>query len=260
MQAVVDSREFLAEERTLLAWLRTSLGIAGLGFVLDRFSLFLRAMQISTGVAPGHLPHVQGIWFVLLAFVVNVLAISRHLVTIRAMRRAGLASAAPQSPVLVVAVLLTLLTAALGLSVIPSARADTPRRSESMDIGEGIIRKPSTRTVPETLDRLEATLKAKGITVFARVDHSGEAAKVGLTMPPTQVLIFGNPKAGTPVMLAAPTSAIDLPLKALAWQDGAGKVWLGYTDPAYLARRYGLTEAQVAPLAGIGQLIDAAVR
>jgi uncharacterized protein (DUF302 family) len=129
-----------------------------------------------------------------------------------------------------------------------------------MDIGEGIIRKPSTRTVPETLDRLEAVLKAKGISVFARVDHSGEAARVGLTMPPTQVLIFGNPKAGTPVMLAAPTSAIDLPLKTLAWQDAAGRVWLGYTDPAYFARRYGLTEAQVAPLGGIGQLIDAAVK
>ena len=129
-----------------------------------------------------------------------------------------------------------------------------------MDIGEGIIRRPSTRTVPETLDRLEAVLKTQGITVFARVDHSGEAARVGLTMPPTQVLVFGNPKAGTPVMLAAPTSAIDLPLKALAWQDAAGKVWLGYTDPAYFARRYGLTEAQVAPLASIGQLIDAAVK
>ena len=129
-----------------------------------------------------------------------------------------------------------------------------------MDIGEGIIRAPSTRTVPETLDRLEAVLKTQGITVFARVDHSGEAAKVSLTMPPTQVLIFGNPKAGTPVMLAAPTSAIDLPLKALAWQDAAGRVWLGYTDPAYFARRFGLTEAQVAPLAGIGQLIDAAAK
>ena len=260
MQAVVDSREFLAEERTLLAWLRTSLGIAGLGFVLDRFSLFLRAMQISTGVAPGHLPHIRGIWFVLLAFVVNVLAISRHLVTVRGMRRAGLSSAAPQSPVLVVAVLLTVLTAALGLSVVPEARAATLQRSLPMETGEGIMRKPSPRSVPETLDKLEGILKSKGITVFARIDHSGEAAKVGLTMPPTQVLIFGSPKAGTPVMLAAPTAAIDLPLKALAWQDAAGLVWLGYTDPAYFARRYGLTEAQVAPLAGIGQLIDATVR
>ena len=129
-----------------------------------------------------------------------------------------------------------------------------------MEIGEGIIRRPSARSVPDTLDRLESILRGKGVKVFARIDHSGEAAKVGLKMPPTQVLIFGNPKAGTPVMLAAPTSAIDLPLKALAWQDAAGKVWLGYTDPAYFARRYGLTEAQVAPLGVIGQLVEAAVR
>jgi uncharacterized protein (DUF302 family) len=79
-------------------------------------------------------------------------------------------------------------------------------------------------------------------------------------MPPTQVLIFGNPRAGTAIMIAAPTSAIDLPLKALAWQDTAGKVWLGYTDPAYFARRYGLTEAQVAPVAGVAQLVEASLR
>jgi len=101
-----------------------------------------------------------------------------------------------------------------------------------MEIGEGIVRKPSSRSVAETLDRLETILKARGIQVFARIDHAGEAARVGLSMPPTQVLIFGNPRAGTPVMLAAPTAAIDLPLKVLAWQDAVGKVWLGYTDPA----------------------------
>jgi uncharacterized protein (DUF302 family) len=136
----------------------------------------------------------------------------------------------------------------------------TSARSDAMDIGEGIIRKPSPRSVPETLDRLEAVLKSKGVQVFARIDHSGEAAKVGLSMPPTQVLIFGNPRAGTPVMLAAPTSAIDLPLKALAWLDAAGKVWLGYTDPKYFARRYGLDEKQVAPLAVVADLVDAAVK
>jgi uncharacterized protein (DUF302 family) len=129
-----------------------------------------------------------------------------------------------------------------------------------MDIGEGIVRKPSTHTVPETLDRLEAVLKTKGIQVFARVDHSGEAAKVGLKMPPTQLLIFGNPRAGTAIMLAAPTSAIDLPLKVLAWQDAAGKVWLGYSDPAYFARRYGLSEAQVAPVIAVAQLVEAALK
>ncbi|HTS81878.1 MAG TPA: DUF302 domain-containing protein [Myxococcaceae bacterium] len=129
-----------------------------------------------------------------------------------------------------------------------------------MDIGEGIVRKPSPRSVTETLDRLEAILTSKGVKVFARFDHSGEAARVGLAMPPTQVLVFGNPRAGTPVMLAAPTSAIDLPLKVLAWQDAAGQVWLGYTDPAYLARRYGLSQEQVAPIAVVAQLVDAAVK
>ena len=128
-----------------------------------------------------------------------------------------------------------------------------------MEIGEGIVRKPSSRSVAETLDRLETILKARGIQVFARIDHAGEAARVGLSMPPTQVLIFGNPRAGTPVMLAAPTAAIDLPLKVLAWQDAVGKVWLGYTDPRDLARRHGLEEKQLAPLGVIADLVDAAV-
>jgi len=134
------------------------------------------------------------------------------------------------------------------------------QRSDPMDIGEGIIRKASPRSVPETIDRLEAILKAKGVWVFARIDHSRGAAKVGLTLPPNQLLIFGNPRVGTPVMLAAPTAGIDLPLKVLAWQDSAGKVWLGYTDPKYVAHRYGLTEEQVAPLGVIGDLVDAAVK
>jgi uncharacterized protein (DUF302 family) len=128
-----------------------------------------------------------------------------------------------------------------------------------MQTGEGIISKPSSRPVSETLDHLEAVLRAKSVTVFTRIDHAGEARKVGLSLRPTQVLIFGNPKGGTAVMQAAPTSAIDLPLKALAWQDDEGKVWLSYNDPSYLARRFDLTEAQVAPLAGIGTLIEASL-
>jgi uncharacterized protein (DUF302 family) len=106
--------------------------------------------------------------------------------------------------------------------------------------GEGIISKPSKYSVPETLHRLETILTAKGIQVFALVDHSGEAEKAGLKMPPTQLLIFGNPKGGTPVMLAAPTSAIDLPLKILVWEDDLGKVWLSYNSPAYLQGRHGI--------------------
>jgi uncharacterized protein (DUF302 family) len=128
-----------------------------------------------------------------------------------------------------------------------------------MVTGNGVVSRPSSWPVPETLDRLEAVLKAKAISIFARIDHSGEANKVGLRLRPTEVLIFGNPKAGTGVMQAAPTSAIDLPLKALAWRDDGGQVWLSYTDPAYFAQRFNLTAAEVAPLAGIGALIEQAL-
>ena len=128
-----------------------------------------------------------------------------------------------------------------------------------MKTGEGIISKASKYSVPETLDRVDALLQSKGIKIFVRVDHSGAAEKVGLKMPPTQLLIFGNPKGGTPVMLAAPTAAIDLPLKALAWQDADGKVWLSYNDPEYLKKRYGLTDDQIKTIIGIGPLIEQAL-
>jgi uncharacterized protein (DUF302 family) len=126
--------------------------------------------------------------------------------------------------------------------------------------GTGVVSRLSTRPVPETLDRLQTVLENKGITVFARVDHSGEAAKVGLPLRPTQLLIFGNPKGGTGVMQASPTSAIDLPLKALAWQDDDGQVRVSYNDPSYFAQRFQLTDAQVAPLSGIGALIEEALK
>ena len=128
-----------------------------------------------------------------------------------------------------------------------------------MKAGEGIISKASKYSVPETLDRVDALLQSKGIKIFVRIDHSGEAEKAGLKMPPTQLLIFGNPKGGTPVMLAAPTAAIDLPLKALAWQDADGKVWLSYNDPEYLKRRYGLMDDQIKTIIGIGPLIEQAL-
>lgn len=128
-----------------------------------------------------------------------------------------------------------------------------------MTSANGLITHPSPYSVPETLDRLEAVLRSKNITVFTRVDHSGEAAKVGLTMPPTQLLIFGNPKGGTPIMLAAPLSAIDLPLKALAWQDIDGKVWISINDTRYIQSRYDLSDDVLKPIAGIEGLILQAI-
>jgi uncharacterized protein (DUF302 family) len=112
--------------------------------------------------------------------------------------------------------------------------------SSSVTKAMGIVDRPSNHSVDETVDRLKAILKSKGITLFALVDHSGEAEKAGMKMPPTKLLIFGNPKGGTPLMLAAPSVAIDLPLKILVRQDAQGKVWLSYNSPEYLVQRHGL--------------------
>jgi uncharacterized protein (DUF302 family) len=126
-------------------------------------------------------------------------------------------------------------------------------------MNNGLIHTASPHSVAETLQRLEAILKSKGLTIFARVDHSGEAARVGMEMHPTQLLIFGRPKGGTPVMLAAPSVAIDLPLKALVWEDDHGKVWITQNSPEYLQQRHGIPANLVANLAGAGALIQKAV-
>ena len=107
-----------------------------------------------------------------------------------------------------------------------------------MATNNGIVDKPSRHSVDETVEKLKGILQSKGVTLFATVDHSGEAAKVGMQMPPTKLLIFGSPKAGTPLMLATPSIAIDLPLKILIWEDAQGKVWVSYNSPSYLQHRH----------------------
>lgn len=124
----------------------------------------------------------------------------------------------------------------------------------------GIVSTASNHSVPETLDRLESIAKGKGITIFARIDFSGDAARNGLEMRPTQLLIFGNPKGGTPLMVAAPSAALDLPLKALAWEDASGKVWVSYNAPEYIGARHGVPEALLQNIAGIKMLIETAAR
>src|SRR5579859_4048862 len=106
--------------------------------------------------------------------------------------------------------------------------------------GNGILSIPSRHSVEQTVKKLEDALKEKGVKLFALIDHSGEAQKAGLKMRPTKLLIFGNPKAGTPVMLASPSSAIDLPLKILIWEDGEGQVWLSHNDAGYLQERHSI--------------------
>lgn len=121
---------------------------------------------------------------------------------------------------------------------------------------DGLVTIASHYSVKETLDRLEADLKSKQTTVFARIDHAAGAASAAMPLRPTELLIFGNPKAGTPLMQSKQTIGIDLPLKVLSWQDSGGKVWLTYNDPGWLARRHGLTSATEAAVNSLATVLS----
>ena len=121
--------------------------------------------------------------------------------------------------------------------------------------GNGLVQVASPYSVDETVKRLQSVLAQKGLQVFALVDHSGEAEKVGMKMRPTKVLIFGSPKAGTPLMLSAPSVAIDFPLKALISEDANGKVSVSYNSPEYLQQRHGIPDDLVKNIAGVGALV-----
>jgi uncharacterized protein (DUF302 family) len=123
-----------------------------------------------------------------------------------------------------------------------------------LDNSRGIAEIPSSHSVDKTVEKLQEILKAKGVMLFALVDHSGEAEKAGMKMPPTKLLIFGSPKAGTPVMLAAPSIAIDLPLKILVWEDTQGKVWVSYNSPEYLQQRHGVPHDLMQNIAVVAAL------
>jgi uncharacterized protein (DUF302 family) len=123
---------------------------------------------------------------------------------------------------------------------------------------DGLVALKSAHGAKETMDRLESAVKQRGLNVFARIDHAAGAAKIGKQLRPTELLIFGNPQGGTPFMECAQTVGIDLPLKALVWQDNSGQIWLGYNDPAYLAARHGAAQCPAAAglskaLAGLAQ-------
>ena len=130
----------------------------------------------------------------------------------------------------------------------------------SSTVDSGIRRISSQHSVSATLERLETLLKERGVMVFARIDFSGDAARAGLTLRPEQMLIFGNPKAGTPLMQSVPAAGLDLPLKALIWEDAEGRTQVAYNDPAYIIRRHGLDAALAANLAAVVPLIERSAR
>lgn len=124
--------------------------------------------------------------------------------------------------------------------------------------GNGIVTIASAQGAIATADKLEALIRARGLILFARIDFSGDAARAGLSMPPSQLLVFGNPQAGTPLMQAAPTAALDLPLKVLAWEDADGRAWLSYNATEYLRERHGLDAGLMKPVSGVAVLAEAA--
>jgi uncharacterized protein (DUF302 family) len=128
------------------------------------------------------------------------------------------------------------------------------------ETNSGIVRIRSQHSVAVTADRIESLLKERGILLFARIDFSGDAARAGLTMRPEQLLIFGNPKAGTPLMVAEPTAGLDLPLKALIWEDADSHAWIAYNDPLYVVQRHGLAPSLSANLAATVPILERAAQ
>jgi uncharacterized protein (DUF302 family) len=128
------------------------------------------------------------------------------------------------------------------------------------DSDHGIVTLAASRGVDETLDRLESVAKSHGMIVFARINFSRDAAAVGLKLQPTQLLILGNPAGGTPLMVAAPKLALDLPLKVLAWQDDSNRCWVSFNTPEYLQQRHGFPAAMMVNIAGLSKLVEAALR
>ena len=132
--------------------------------------------------------------------------------------------------------------------------------SAEAPLDTGITRITSTHSVAQTMERLESLLKERGVMIFARIDFSGDAARAGLTLREEQMLIFGNPKAGTPLMQSVPAAGLDLPLKALVWEDAEGHTQIAYNDPHYIIRRHGLDAALAANLAAVVPLIERAAQ
>lgn len=134
-----------------------------------------------------------------------------------------------------------------------------PMNSGMPPVTEGVVTRPSPFSVEETLARLRAALQSHNLTIFAHIDHAAAAKQVGITMQAAHVLLFGSPKAGTPLMIASPLLALDLPLKALVWQSHDGRVWVSSTSAAYLQARYAIPQALVGNIAGADGLIEHAL-
>ena len=259
------TRDFLAAERTFLAWIRTGLSLMGFGFVVARFGLYLEELafaQPNLGLLSSGRSIPIGTLLIALGVIANLGSTWNHLRLMRESRRDGAAVDRTSTLGVVVALVLAGLGVAMTITLLsydkPVQWRGGTRGSTTMKLDNGIVKVPSRHSVDETVAKLSGLLQAKGVKLFAVVDHSGEAKAAGLQMPATKLLIFGNPKGGTPLMLASPSIAIDLPLKLLVSEDADGRTWISYNAPAYLQARHALPQELVPVLAAVEALAEKA--
>jgi uncharacterized protein (DUF302 family)/uncharacterized membrane protein YidH (DUF202 family) len=262
-----DLRDSLAAERTFLAWIRTGLALMGFGFVVARFGLFLKQLELLDHAVP-EASYGLSLWFGIALIAVGVLVFLfsawHHLRLVRELNRGGPLASRPSTQAVLIALFLALVGLAMAIYLISVHSPANIHSENSKEMtmaaatSKGIVDIPTNHTVDQTVEKLKNILQSKGVTLFALVDHSGEAEKVGMKMPATKLLIFGSPKAGTPLMLAAPSIAIDLPLKILVWEDSAGKVHVSYNSPGYLKERHNLPPELLANIAVVETLASKA--
>lgn len=259
--------DYLAAERTQLAWIRTGLALMGFGFVVARFGIFLQQVQVARNGPTGS-SFGLSLWFgttlIASGVILSVWSGFHHVRLIRQLDQG--APARPHLAFLAVLTALFLALIGIGMTIyLISVRNSNHSGTQLIQEGQMTITKESEivdirshHTVDETVNRLRSLLESKGVTLFALVDHSGEAEKAGMTMLPTKLVIFGSPKAGTPVMLAAPTSAIDLPLKILIRESRDGEVLVSYNSLEFLEQRHGIPHELMQNLAAVKLLAEKA--